>query len=530
MTEILTESFCERCGTRYTFELTGRRWGSVTRLRVLSRGLRNLVMTDGLSVADAMATARIDEERAASNEQLDAFHRTFNFCFSCRQYTCANCWNEPEGKCLTCAPDLAREILPAAFPDLPAHGLVPAAPDNGRAPIEAWPTIDLPRPVQAATPTVTEVEAIEAAAAPVAEPIAAEPTPAPPAAVEAIEPAAAPVAEPIAVEPTPAPPAAVEPAPVAEPIAVEPTPAPPAAVAGTEPTAVEAIEPAAAPVAELTAAEPAAAPPAAPEPAAAPIVTEIEPAPEGLTRDELAAVEGALVARSASAATVAPAVQRPAAEPAGTPAPAAAIEPLAAARADPLAAGRAQTASLLHRFRPARSRQPAAVGRPAPATGTPTPPGPATAATPPASGTATTPAVAAAPVVPPGPVAPTVPVVRGVPVDAIPQPTWRMVAPETTDTIAPDTDQLPSVKSPVVPGRFLGARPAPRPGGSPAAPWAARLASARPVVGGVWAESSRDVLGPAGTAAAAGVQACVSCGLPLSANARFCRRCGSRQD
>jgi ribosomal protein L40E len=29
--------------------------------------------------------------------------------------------------------------------------------------------------------------------------------------------------------------------------------------------------------------------------------------------------------------------------------------------------------------------------------------------------------------------------------------------------------------------------------------------------------------------AGGGVQSCVSCGLPLSATARFCRRCGSRQ-
>jgi peptide/nickel transport system permease protein len=36
---------------------------------------------------------------------------------------------------------------------------------------------------------------------------------------------------------------------------------------------------------------------------------------------------------------------------------------------------------------------------------------------------------------------------------------------------------------------------------------------------------SRDVLARSGS----GVQACVSCGLPLSATARFCRRCGSRQ-
>jgi hypothetical protein len=41
----------------------------------------------------------------------------------------------------------------------------------------------------------------------------------------------------------------------------------------------------------------------------------------------------------------------------------------------------------------------------------------------------------------------------------------------------------------------------------------------------VWAASSRDVLNRPGS----GVQACASCGLALSASARFCRRCGSQQ-
>jgi hypothetical protein len=46
----------------------------------------------------------------------------------------------------------------------------------------------------------------------------------------------------------------------------------------------------------------------------------------------------------------------------------------------------------------------------------------------------------------------------------------------------------------------------------------------------LWAASARDVVsgvqdvGPVG-----GVQPCNNCGLSLSANARFCRRCGTRQ-
>ena len=47
----------------------------------------------------------------------------------------------------------------------------------------------------------------------------------------------------------------------------------------------------------------------------------------------------------------------------------------------------------------------------------------------------------------------------------------------------------------------------------------------------LWAESAREVASSADPAAraAGGVQPCVSCGLSLSATARFCRRCGTRQ-
>jgi hypothetical protein len=45
----------------------------------------------------------------------------------------------------------------------------------------------------------------------------------------------------------------------------------------------------------------------------------------------------------------------------------------------------------------------------------------------------------------------------------------------------------------------------------------------------LWAASARDVVAhPPGTPVG-GVQPCSSCGLSLSATARFCRRCGTRQ-
>src|SRR5215471_13469073 len=111
MTEILTESFCERCGTRYTFESSAPRRSRIGRMRTFSKGVRNFVLSDDASFSEAMADARGEEEIAATAHQLDAFHKTFNFCLTCRQYTCGDCWNPTDGRCLTCSP------LPGMEPD-----------------------------------------------------------------------------------------------------------------------------------------------------------------------------------------------------------------------------------------------------------------------------------------------------------------------------------------------------------------------------------------------------------------------------
>ena len=47
MTEILTESFCERCGTRYTFESGNRKRGRLGKVRTLSKGLRLAGVPEG---------------------------------------------------------------------------------------------------------------------------------------------------------------------------------------------------------------------------------------------------------------------------------------------------------------------------------------------------------------------------------------------------------------------------------------------------------------------------------------------------
>ena len=141
MTEILTESFCERCGTRYTFESGAPRAARLTGIKVLSRGLKNFVLSDDTSMDEAMAAARSETDRRVSSQQLDAFHKTFNFCMSCRQYTCGNCWNEVEGRCLSCAPHLGHDIMPAAFGEADGYPVEPSEASPVLDPL-AWPTSD----------------------------------------------------------------------------------------------------------------------------------------------------------------------------------------------------------------------------------------------------------------------------------------------------------------------------------------------------------------------------------------------------
>ena len=132
MAEILTESFCERCGSRYTFESAVPR-ARLRGVKVLSRGLKNFVLDDKTSIDEAMAAARDDTDRALTADQLEAFHKTFNFCMQCRQYICPDCWNDADGRCLTCAPLLGHGILPAPFPDLDPPAAILAPDENGLA-------------------------------------------------------------------------------------------------------------------------------------------------------------------------------------------------------------------------------------------------------------------------------------------------------------------------------------------------------------------------------------------------------------
>ena len=548
MPEILTESFCERCGTRYTFESAApRKTRRIGKFKTLSKGMKNWVMSDDTSLDEAMAAARNDEERELTSHQLDAFHSTFNFCMTCRQYTCGNCWNVAEGRCLTCAPNLSHEILPAPFPD---H----ARTEPARIEAESWPEVDLTVPGVAAAANgnghvhegAHEGDEIDPWASAGAADLGDMPdfdaaarlaflsgeTPAP--SVEAEPEAVAVEVAPEAIEP-------VEPVEMevqrdeieaeaveAEAVEAESVDVGAIEVAAPEPMAVEpgAIE-AAAPVAAT-----------APEPD--PVASEAEP----------------VVADPAQASAVPPTIE---------------------GRAQ---AGSSKTSDLLRRFRPgqnidaelaayeaAEAEPVAAEAEPVAAEAEPVAAEPEPIAAEPEAVAAEPEAVAAAEPEPvaaepepiaaepepvaaePEPVAAEPEPVAAEPEqiaaepeqiaeaareDRIEQPTWRIFAPDQ-----------PSVPGPADQPRPPTARPAPlsasaepqwptRPdiADSPAMSLLANRGSGSPS-DGLWAASAQEVLAaPVGLPVAgvtAGVQPCANCGLSLSATARFCRRCGSRQ-
>ncbi len=128
------ESFCERCGTKYTFEAPPQRG---QRLKGLGRTLGLLPDSPELESVGLVASR-------------DPFHGTFHFCLDCRQYTCPNCWNEAAGFCQGCVPLPESPDLGGAeaFAVLEAESaLRDAAAEHrlmGRA--EAWPDVDLPQP------------------------------------------------------------------------------------------------------------------------------------------------------------------------------------------------------------------------------------------------------------------------------------------------------------------------------------------------------------------------------------------------
>lgn len=211
MTELLTESFCERCGTRYEFSAP-EPMSRTRKTRGLVTGLRQFIMsTDSLgeSIGDAM---RVEEEAIAAR-QIEAFQEAFNFCLDCRRYTCLSCWNEDGGRCRSCSPvpgvdDIYVFEEPMIAP--PAVTVPPVTEPMlaGGAPEPAWadavwpaedagvvvPAAEFPPEPEVATEPEAEVvlAADEADASPEAEPS------------DVVEPVPEVAPEPVAPSPIPA--------------------------------------------------------------------------------------------------------------------------------------------------------------------------------------------------------------------------------------------------------------------------------------------------------------------------------------
>jgi ribosomal protein L40E len=556
MAEILTESFCERCGTRYTFEAAIPKKRRIGKLKVLSKGLRNYVLSDDASLDEALADARSEEQREVSGGQLDAFHQTFQFCMACRQYTCANCWNESEGRCLGCAPlSIGAGQLGSPFDDLLAGGgMAPlvsplADPDgpaghapngNGHAQLEeplphevsgtAWPTIDLFRtaPIEPIVEDTSEA-VIE---------------PGPPVGAETWVEDGATVAAQAAAEQVAQDDAGPELQGAGGSSSASGGSAPPASAEGelsvdfwTRPFTGYA------PIAEPANGHDPEAPPLSVGPAAGDVAA---------TPDEAAvpAAPDDWQPRSSAAPIVEPDEDRiePAVSPTTAAAPAVDIRP--GVEADQLAV---RTTRLLGRFRVQARSAAAAQAQPAPVMDTQL--RPHDEATPePAAELAEAPQERASEAQPEGlivaqpeglivaqpepePASPTE--LPAGPVVPEPEPlvaaTARTERPAWPTRITPSTRDATLAPTPLIPAAPAQAPqwPAPlRPGVDLSSPpfWASGDAGRMAREAALWTASAREVSGAAGQPAVqAGVQACISCGLSLSATARFCRRCGSRQ-
>jgi hypothetical protein len=123
-------------------------------------------------------------------------------------------------------------------------------------------------------------------------------------------------------------------------------------------------------------------------------------------------------------------------------------------------------------------------------------------------------------------VAPVKPVVSAPAADVVAQPTWTILAPDPSPTNGAPV-MVPPVADPQWPTtpEWPDARPS-----SQGLPFLGRPAVPTGGVEALWAASDREVTtAPDRDRPVAGVQSCVSCGLSLSATARFCRRCGTAQ-
>jgi hypothetical protein len=481
MPEALTESFCERCGTRYEFaaptELT-----TLRKTRGLFSGLKNYIMSQD-ALGDALNDAMRSEEESLASQQLEAFHESFNFCIECRQYTCNNCWNDEAGRCRNCVPiagtDDLLERFEATFeaqhPELAAATLADADLHR-RLGLETWPSEDL---TLVGDNGHAEVEWPAAELATLAERVAEpepfvepEPEPEPVAAEAEPEPFVEPEPEPVAAEAEPEP--FVEPEP--EPVAAEVEPEP---FVEPEPVAAEADETWTPPTLTVLEWETDATFDLEPEPYVAPFL-EVMPEPEPVAAE----AEPEPFVEPEPEPVAAEAEPEPFVEPEPEPV-AAEVEPVVepepvAAEAEPVVEPEPVRPAPLQPIRPI-SETILRLPRPIPA----------------------------------------------------PPPTEeeRVAAAADAASLAARRAQLAELglgdpgEGPVGPqrGAVLPYRSS---GASPHPVELAGHAAGAAVGGSFWEASAREV---AGAISHVGVQSCGTCGLSLSASARFCRRCGTSQ-
>ena len=497
MPEALTESFCERCGTRYEFKAPTR-LNPIRKTRGLVSGLKNYIMSQD-ALGDAVGDAMRSEQDALAAAQLDAFHTSFNFCIDCRQYTCVNCWNDDAGRCRSCAPlagtdDLAERLQAGLAPTAtlaPTNGVEAHTNGATQLGVEAWPTADLDE-VRAGT--------VEPEPHPFPEPfVASEPEPiAEPEPEPYLEPQLEPYPEPfVAAEPEPQPFTEPEPALPFEP---EPEPEPVAAEAAEAP--MPEIEPVLADLEPVLADLEVAALEEEVEPEPVPVLGwdtdgdfELIPFPTPAVEEHASIEFAAAPSLDVEEPTWAVDVGEPAAE-AGPSLTWAEAPDLSVLVPDP---------------------EPEAIGEPA---------APAAAFDAPEQLPPATPVITDRP--------------QPLPVDrvaAAAQPTEPEPAVEDPLAAARRAQlDLLGLGDPGVGTLPQGPRPLPyRSSGASVHPaeLAARLAAqqatqspAQTIRASMWDASAREV---AGAPSPVGVQNCGGCGLSLSATARFCRRCGTRQ-
>lgn len=116
------ESFCESCGTRYAFEPR--------------RSPKRHLVKVGRLVGILADEPDVDDSALVVSK--DPFHGAFHFCLECRRFTCPTCWDAAAGFCRSCASVLSggddaaevaytldadtQALLRAAFEDLSRLG------------------------------------------------------------------------------------------------------------------------------------------------------------------------------------------------------------------------------------------------------------------------------------------------------------------------------------------------------------------------------------------------------------------------